>query len=183
MMKINRRKVLKYGLGGSFALVVGGLSLSLQSTKMVTPAAELLVLSEKEYSVLYAIAERLIPANGNFPAASELDVAQKVDIYLSTCHTGIQKEFKQLLAIFENATFGLLFNRKMHPFTQYEPDKQDEIIESWRTSQFHFRRTAFFALNRICGGVYFADKKSFAAIGYKGPPPNIQKIFDALGDR
>ena len=64
-----RRNVLKFGLAGAALLAVGGFGLGLRATVLRAPAAPLLVLDEVEFSVLWAIVERVCPANGAFPAA------------------------------------------------------------------------------------------------------------------
>ena len=179
-MSLSRRSILKYGLGGAVALMVGGTGLAFQSTKMIEPAIPLKSLSQREFSVLHAVAEVMLPKQGRFPAASELQVAEQVDELLSGMHPGIVAELRQALLLVENALASAVFDQHFRPFTQQPLEVQHEILESWRQSRLALRRTVFQALNGICAGVYYASPVIFSAVGYGGPPQVILQLREAL---
>ena len=83
-MAINRRTVLKYGLGGAGLLSLGTLGLGMQGTVLRTPSGPLKALDTTSYSVLAAAAERLCPQGDGFPSTAELDIAMQVDGLLAT---------------------------------------------------------------------------------------------------
>lgn len=182
-MPINRRQVLKYGLTGTFILAAGGVTLALQPTKMVVPPGELKCLTDKEYSILFAIAETLLPPTEPFPAASELQIAYTVDGVLAKTHPGVQSEIKQVLGLIENAAAATLFDGNPRPFSRSLKTTQHKIIERWRTSNLHIRRTAFKAVAGLCNGAYYARKESCQLVGYPGPPQHLLAIVNALKEQ
>ena len=96
---LTRRMILKYGFLGTGLLALGGVGLGLQKTKLISPTTELKVLSPEEFSILHAIAERLLPDNELFPPASTFHIAEKVDVILSTADDFVQAEIKQVLQL------------------------------------------------------------------------------------
>lgn len=168
-MGLTRRQLLKYGAGGAALLALGGIGLSLQRTITRTPRAELAALSEREFSILAAVADRIAPGGDGFPSAWDAHVPEKLDALFATMHPGAVDELKQALALLENAAAGLLLDGRTSTFTGSSGDEQDDILQAWRTSNLQVRRTAFKALNGLIGATYWSSSDVFAAIGYPGP--------------
>lgn len=169
-MKLDRRQVLKYGLLGAVVLANAGFGLSQRGTVRRAPNRPLRVLDEREFAILAALSDRIAPAHGEFPAASDLEVAERIDAFLEGAHPGVQSEFKQLLRLLENALAGLLLDQRLTTFTASSPEVQDRILEGWRTSRLRLRRTGFSALNGLVGATYYGSPETYAAVGYPGPP-------------
>lgn len=169
MLGVSRRRILKFGLFGSAVLAAGGLGLSLQATKLRSPAAPLSVFNQQEFSILSAIVDRMFPDNPPFVSGSSARVPELVDELMSTMPTLTVEEFKQALALMENALTSLVFFGTPRPFSQCTPDVQDAILEDWRTSSILLRRTVFRALNSVCAGAYYGNHARFEALGYAGP--------------
>ena len=179
-MAIRRRQILKYGAFGALALAAGGITLALQPSKIVDPPDALKCLSKQEYSILFAIAETLLPSTPPFPAASTLQIAYRVDGVLARAHPGVQKEIRQVLALIENAAAATLFDGHPRPFTRSLPATQTHIINSWRNSSLHIRRTAFKAISGLCNGVYYATQDNYGLVGYDGPPAHLLALIESL---
>ena len=173
---LNRRAVLKYGFFGAGILAIGGIGLGIQQSKIVEPKQPLQVLSLQEFSILYAIANRLLPANGHFPAASELQVAETVDSILATADEFSQAELKQVLILMENALVSGIFEGHTRPFTRSSPEVQDLLLQSWQRSSLHLRRTAFKALNGLCGAAFYSNPQTHKLVGYAGPPSHLMTL-------
>ena len=173
MAVVTRRRVLKYGLIGSAVLAVGGIGLGLQETKLSEQRPELKTLNHREYSILCAIVDRMFPQNPPFVSGTAAKVPEGVDDLMSRLPTLVVDEFKQALALIENALTGLIFSATPRPFSQCSPMVQDAILEEWRTSSLSFRRMVFRALNSVCAGASYAKAEQFAAIGYPGPPVGL----------
>ena len=170
-----RRNVLKFGLAGAALLAVGGFGLGLRATVLRAPAAPLLVLDEVEFSVLWAVVERVCPANGAFPAASSVHVAEKIDALMASLDPATQAETKQVLRLVENALPGLLLDGRFTTFTASPPDVQDRVLEAMRTSRLGLRRTMFKALAGLAGATYYAQPEVWGAVGYPGPPDALRR--------
>src|SRR4051812_12607744 len=98
-MNVNRRQFLKYGLLGGSLLAVGGVGLAAWPTRRTfQPKRTLLVLNEREFAILAAVAARTVGA----PGADPVEIAHGSDLALSCNAPDAQKEFKQLLMLFEN---------------------------------------------------------------------------------
>ena len=122
------------------------------------------VLSQKEYRILSAVAERIVTeASGTFG----VDLAQRIDSVLSGVRKEMAGEMKLLLNVFEyGAIFsGLQFKR----FTQMGPDERDRYLASWEESPFPLKRTGFQALKRSALAAFYGSEASWPAIGYRGP--------------
>lgn len=170
-----RRNVLKFGLAGAVLLAIGGVGLGLRGTVRRVPASPLLVLDDVEFSVLWAVAERVCPANGKFPAASSVLVAEKIDALLAGLDPATQAETKSLLRLVENALPGLLLDGRFTTFTGSSPAVQDAVLEAMRTSRMGLRRTMFKALGGLVGATYYAQPEVWGAVGYPGPPDELRR--------
>src|SRR5712691_3302367 len=141
----SRRTFLKTGLLGGFVLSIGGAGFLLaRSTRQVAlPDQPLAVLDPTEYSVLQAVAGRLIPQRAGFPTVEQVGVALNADGILLRADPSARKEVKQLLKLFENALAGFVFGGRLRPFTQLAPEDQDAVLREWQNSRLEIRRTGF----------------------------------------
>lgn len=179
-MNISRRNWIQYGLAGVALTGAGVVSLSLQSTKIETPPRDLLCFSIEEYSILYAIADIILPSNPPFQAASAYDVALGVDEVFSKVHPTDAKEFKEALWVFENASIGMLLVGNTTPFTQATSVQKTRVLEDWRTSSIALRRKAFRAINSICQATYYSNIPTHEKMGYGGPNANLAEQVQRL---
>ncbi len=169
-MELSRRLVLKYGLAGASVLLLAGTGLALQGTTPREPRQPLQALSSQEFSILWALADRMAPAHENFPAASTIEVPERIDSFLASVDPATRGEVKLLLKIVENALPGLILDGRVRPFSKCSPETQDAILEGWRTSSISARRTIFKALNNLVAATYYGSPETYAAVGYPGPP-------------
>lgn len=172
---LSRRSILKFGFAGAVVLAVGGVGLALRPTVRRSPSGWLSELDEVEYSILWAVAERICPANGAFPAASSLGVAEKIDALLATMDPGTVADTRQVLRLLENALGGLLLDGRFTTFTGSSPEAQSQVLEAMRTSRFELRRTMFKALAGLVGATYYAQPEVWPAVGYPGPPDELRR--------
>jgi len=169
-MPLSRRTVIRYGLGGAVALAAGGVGLSLQRTAPRAPSRPLRALDERTFSILAAVADRVAPSRAGFPAASELQVAEKVDELLASVHPAVVEEITQVLHLLENGLAGLVFDGRPRAFTALDPGAQDQALDAWKRSRLGLRRTAYKALRGLCAAAYYASPAIYPAVGYPGPP-------------
>jgi hypothetical protein len=164
-----RRRLLRYGLGGALLLAGGGIGLSLQRTQLRAAAGPLQVLDAREFSILAAVADRLVPRAGEFPAASEIGVPEKVDALLARMDPGQVGEVRLLLRLLENATLGLVLDGRVRPFTRCSAAVQDRVLANWRDGAIQVRRVGYKALNGLCQSAYWASPEIYPLVGYPGP--------------
>ncbi|MBL8950832.1 MAG: gluconate 2-dehydrogenase subunit 3 family protein [Myxococcaceae bacterium] len=170
---ITRRSLIKRGIFGGALLTFGGgaLGLALRRSEPVTlPAGGLKVLGAREYAALVAIARRIVTPKPGAPTADALDVAAGCDRVLAQADETSQVEVRQLLELFENALAGVLLGGRITPFSKLAPEEQDLVLHEWATSRFVLRRTGYLALRSLVTAVYWGNPKTWASVGYSGPP-------------
>lgn len=167
----SRRSFLKTGVLGTAALLTLGTALAARKTLLrQLPKHGLQLLSAQEYAVLCAVADRICPALGaGVPGALALGVPEQIDAMLAAAPDYLQRDFKSLLFIVENALLGALMFERVRPFTQLSAAEQDAMLSSMRHSRLPLRRGMFRALKSLVAAVYYGDERSWARIGYVGP--------------
>jgi hypothetical protein len=168
----SRRALLRGGLGGAALLLLSGGALALQRSKLrAVPSVGLKVLSEGEYAVLAAIAERMCPSAGpGIPGAAEIDVALMTDRMLEYAEQDVVEGLKLGLGLIESGLVGALFGERVKPFTQLAPADQDRVLIAFRESELPVRRTIFRSFAGLTGSIYYGDPRSWPSVGYPGPP-------------
>lgn len=169
-MALSRRKLLRYGLGGTILLAAGGAGLALQPSRLRPPRKALEILDERSFSVLAAVVDRMIPPREGFPPPAALGVAERIDEFLAAGDPAIADEFRQALLLVENGLAGLVMDGRPRAFTRLSPEGQQKVLDAWRTSAWSFRRMVYRALHGLCMAVYFTSPEVFPAVGYPGPP-------------
>lgn len=169
-MDPTRRTLLAVGTAGAVALALGGVGLALQATVPRPPDGPLKALDARAFSILAAVADRICPGGAGLPTASEARVPEKLDDLLSTLDPAVTVELSQLLRLIENALVGFAFDRRIRAFTALAPERQDAVLEGWRTSRLPLRRAGFRALAGLCNASYWATPSTWPHTGYPGPP-------------
>lgn len=164
-----RRRFLKKTVLGVIALSVTRISFSSSipsaSTEAMRESKDF--LSPKQFQVLEAICDRMIPAGDGLPGARELKIAGHLDIYFSKMDRPVAEQIAQLLDLFDVSP--LLFDFKAGRFTSLAAPQQDEVLKSWASSRLEFRRTGFEALKRLAMSAYYGQEATWKMIGYDGP--------------
>ena len=170
-MGSTRRSLLKKGLVGGGLLAVSGVGLSLQSGKDIAiPTQGLKILTPQSYATLMAIIPHVLPVSKKFPSTDEIQVAQRVDDLLALLHPADGAELAQALQVIENPVLGLVLDGRYRPFSASSAADQEQTLRNWKTSRLAVRRTGYVALTGLIKSCYFSHPKTYAAVGYPGPP-------------
>ncbi|MET0344478.1 MAG: gluconate 2-dehydrogenase subunit 3 family protein [Polyangiales bacterium] len=168
---LSRRNLLKTGLFGGAAVVLGSVGLALWESPPRADTPKLRVLDAKEYAILCAIADRVAPALGpDAPGATALGTVATLDAMMESIDIELQKGIKLALRVFDNALVGALGFERVTPFAALSPEARDRVLDGWKNSRIGFRRTVFRALSGAVLGVYWGDERTWQRIGYGGPP-------------
>jgi hypothetical protein len=160
----SRRSFLKKGLVGGALLAVSGVGLSLWPTRRVTPRRGLLFLDERELSIVAAMAEVIVP--GGDP----VDVAHRVDAFLSPMSSGSVHDLKKLLRLVENGFAGAILDGRPQPFSRASMEARRRTMESMQDSRIALRRGGYQALRRLLVAARWTDPSLWPSIDYPGPP-------------
>jgi len=169
-MQTSRRRFLSLSAFGLVAVAAGGIGVGLQSTKICVPATPLRSLSPRGFSVLSAVADRVMPGGDGFPVARDLQIAEQIDALLADAPAGFVKDIERALEFLENALVGLVLDGRPVPFSQADGVKQDEILETWLGSRITIRQTVAKSLISLCTATYWACPDVWRGVGYPGPP-------------
>lgn len=167
-----RRGFLKKGLFGGLVLVVGGAgAIAVRPTrKTALPKGLLGVFTPEEYAIFAAVAERVVGAGEGAPSPTSLDVAGKADAAMAMAYPSVQKEYKQLLHLFDNGLMGVMTGSGLAPFTASPRKAQDARLRAWSTSRVALFRTGFQAMKRLAAACYYASPETWKDVSYPGPP-------------
>lgn len=165
----SRRRFLKKTAVGFLTLSLARVTFSngISSKDPSSPKVSLRILSPKQFQVLETICDRMIPPSEGMPGTVDLNVAGRIDEFLSTVDRPIAEQMAQLLDVFEVSP--IIFDLQTSRFTSLRPHQQDEVLKSWATSRLEFRRTGFVALKRLALSAYYGNEATWKAIGYDGP--------------
>ena len=169
-MQLSRRGIIKTGFAGSVVLGLGGTGLFLRETVLVASKTPLAALDKRSFSILVAVADRIIPQGEKFPKPRDLGIAEKVDRLLSGLHPGDVTDFKNGLFLIENGLTGFLLDGRMTAFSNSPPAVQDQTLEHFRTSKLQVRRSIYKAVYGMVSACYWSCPETYAATGYGGPP-------------
>jgi hypothetical protein len=170
----SRRGFLKKGLFGGLVLALGGGSwlLTRRSAQVQVPEG-LQVLNAAEYGVMWSLVQRFVPTHEGFPSPDSLKTALACDTILSMLEDVTRSDVKQLLMLFENALPNFLFGGRTVPFTQLDPNDQEQVLAEWRDSSLMLRRTGYHALRGLAMAAYYGNRATWSAVNYPGPLPGI----------
>jgi hypothetical protein len=182
---VTRRGFLKRTLLGTAALAAAGaVPLALRRTRLrpLPAGASLRFFTPAEYAIFAAVADRIVPKlSPDQPTAEEVGVPLKADELLSRADASTRHDFKQLLGLFDNALASALLDGRLEPFTQASPEAQDRALAQWRTSRLPLRRSGFQGLSRLSLALYYSDPRTYAGVGYPGPPLLLRADGTAVG--
>ena len=166
-----RRSFLKKGLLGGILLAVGGgTAIALRPGRRWPAPAGLKVFTAEEHAILAAVARRVIAAREGDPSPDAVGVAQRADAAMALAHPSVQKEFRQLLHLFENGLTGLTTGTSLAPFTASSRRAQDARLAAWAASRVAVFRTGYQAMKRLTAACYWSSPDTWKAAGYPGPP-------------
>lgn len=189
-MAETRRGLFKKTLAGAALLAVAGaIPVALRRTRVGVTPEGLRFFTPEEHAIWTAMAARILALDATAssrdpaqegtaapaPSPAGIDVAGKSDAFLAPLPEGDRKDLKRLLALFESALFSVLSGGPARPFTAMQAAEQDEHLRGWQTSRLALKRTGFQAMKRLCCAVYFSDPRTFASVGYPGPPVELVK--------
>ncbi len=167
MAQLNRRKLLKVGLGSTVLIGVGGVALGCWPGAGSRAPDSLRVLDDGEFAVVVALAEAVIDIAGERrPTAEDVGVAEKVDAYLDTLHPASVAEVRTALALLENALTGVFVDCRVGPFSRLSLAERRRVVSAWQTSRHTVLRTAMKALLGLVLAPYWSDPTTFEFVGY-----------------
>lgn len=167
----NRREFLKKGFTGAGLLALG--AVLPQGCASYAPylrdgdESQLKFLSVKDFAILLAAADALLPAEKPYPSHRDVGTAMKLDTEFAQWETVRSNEVPTLLRLIEHGTF--LFGYSTTRFTNLTLERQRDYLSQWGDSSIAVRRTGFISLKGLLAFYYYSAPQVWGAIGYDGP--------------
>ena len=162
------------------ALLIGGVGLSLQSPKHYSDTNDLFVFSTRELAILAAVAQAIVPRNGDFPSALELKVPEVIDRLLAKAHPAVPEEIRLLLHLLENAAVNTVLHLSPTPFSKMPLQQRSEILAGCACSGLVLQRKEYKALNGRCQSSYYAQIQVREQLGYECPPKYLLELVQSV---
>jgi len=165
---LTRRRLLQLS-GGATAALAAGSWLSMRGSaahyRKLAGDAKPAVLSVKELAVLFAVVDRLLPAEPGWLTAREARVAERIDRELGFHTRKFQGDVQAALLVVEH---GGLARGQFTRFSKLTEEEQDARLQRMAEGQ-DLERQALSALKIFAYFFYYCDERTWPSIGYAGP--------------
>lgn len=165
---MQRRTLLKLGLGATVALAVAGGGVALlqpgwRDGRLTEPARGLM------RAVAQAVLDGALPANE--PALQRaLDAhLDRLDAAIAAFPAATQAELSQLLALLSSAAGRWAFAGLDTPWPQARIVDIQAALQGLRLSSLSLKQQAYHALRDLTNAAYFSDPSAWVHMGYPGP--------------
>ncbi|GGE36561.1 hypothetical protein GCM10007421_08010 [Halopseudomonas oceani] len=169
---LDRRSLLKLGLGASVMLSTAGLTATLSGCSSAGPASNLAVLRESDLPLLAALFPAAVgphPAFSENSNAIELAIAQ-LDHSLHYSSPFVQSEVLNLLGMLSMPLTRGPLTGIWGDLAKASPAQLEAFLLRWRDSRFDMLRKGHKSLLQLLHMAWYATPQSWAAVGYPGPP-------------
>jgi hypothetical protein len=165
---MQRRTLLKLGLGAAAVLAVAGGGLSLLRPGLaegrMTPAGRSVF-----QAVARAVLDGSLPAD---PARREATLAahmKRLDDTLAGFPAPTQSELSQLLALLASTPGRIALAGLQPDWPEATVGELQQALQWMRTSSLALRQQAYHALRDLTNAAYYADPQVWSLMGYPGP--------------
>ena len=165
-----RRSLIQRGLIGGALLFVSGGAFWFRRSLVESGQPDLSGLKAGQRDVLRAMARRILVVAAGAPSVDEVDVVGRCEAELKLLDSQSQKELLQVVGLFESAWVNFVLGGRFQSFAAMSDLQQDQVLNEWSTSRIKLRRSGFQALRSLIASAYYGDERTWASVGYAGPP-------------
>jgi hypothetical protein len=169
-----RRRFLKTGVAGAALLVATRWATPASTADAANAGSRFNFLTADDAGLLRRIAPVMLegalpPEDGARKSALD-DVLAGVDVTVSYQPPTVRQEIRDLFNLLENSATRAVVAGVWTSWDRATDQTIREFLASWHDSRFDLLRTAYIGLNNLIVGSWYANPKSWARIGYGGPP-------------
>lgn len=165
---MQRRTLLTVGVVGAAVLAAAGTGLALiqpaRREGQFTPAAQTMLLA-----VAQAVLSELLPADAKSRTSALTAYLSRLGDTIAGMPNTVQAEIDELLTIVSSAPGRRALVGLSATWAEASGTEVATALQDMRSSSLALRQQAFHALRDLTNGAYFADRSTWAAIGYPGP--------------
>lgn len=165
---MQRRTLLKLGIGASLALAATGGALVL-----MRPALDAGRLQPGARALMHAVARAVL--DGVLPAApAQRDAAldahlQRLEAAIAAFPATTQAELSQLLALLSTPPGRIALAGLSPDWAEADVPQLQAALQGMRMSTLALKQQAYHALRDLTNAAYFSDATAWAHLGYPGP--------------
>ena len=165
---MQRRTLLKLGIGSAIVLAVAGGAVSLIQPGLVNGK-----LSDSAKLVLKRVAQAILagtlPTDATAQEASLQALLQRADVFISTLPDPVQAELSQLFSLLPTAAGRLGIVGLTASWETATVAQTTAALQSMRISGIALRQQAYLGLHDMVCAPYFSGEESWKVLGYPGP--------------
>jgi len=168
-MRLARRRFIQAGTAGVALLAL----VALVDRPRAQPAPKLGHLNARGVELLQALVPVVLA--GALPAAPEraAAVAETIEAFdraLSGLEPEIQGEISQMFSLLLFAPTRIAIAGVGRSWREASAEDIAEFLRDWRDSRSELKRSGYRALTQLIQAAWYGSTRSWAAIGYPGPP-------------
>jgi hypothetical protein len=171
---ITRRQFVRAGLVGGALLALGGGAWLWQAKRARHAATAAEVALGEAPAILGALAPALLegalPQPGPERQAALARSVQGTLAAIRGLPVPVQGELAQLFGLLAFAPARWALTGRVKAWPEIDAEDAARVLERWRSSRFQLLRSAYHAFHDLVLGSWYADERSWPAIGYPGPP-------------
>ncbi len=167
MAVLSRRRLIQTGIAGGALLAVGGTVLGWATIGYhLEPGEWAIGLSVKEFCVVRALVDAIVPGSGKLKSGIELGVPQRIDEEAWASDDGMRADIKHMLQFIEHIPplYGH-FGR----FSSLDRSAREKVLRSLLGSSQTICVQAATAIKEIIYLFYYSHDETWGALGYPGP--------------
>jgi hypothetical protein len=165
---MQRRTLLKLGIGASVVLAVAGTGVALLQPGLRDGHLSM-ASNEVMRAVARAVLEGALPSE-TMPREQALDAhLLRLDAAIAAFPVPTRAELSQLLAVLASVPGRHALAGLSEPWSQAGVPDIQQALQSMRLSKLALRQQAYHALRDLTNAAYFSDPSAWAHLGYPGP--------------
>lgn len=172
MIHLTRRRFLAAGAAGGVALALAGGYAWLRGRRA---RPEIRAFDADALAIVRAIVPAMLAGALPAPTGPRADAIDDTVEHVRRAVEGLapsaQAELAQLFALLSTGVGRRLFAGLAPAWKDAAPAEVDAFLVAWRDSGWALKRSAYDALHQLILAAWYANPRSWGAIGYPGPPP------------
>ena len=166
---MRRRTFLTVGIAGAAALAAAGWFASALRTR---PGASAMDDNARAIvaAIVPAMLDRALPDARSDRNAAVAETVDGVDRAIQGLPPSARAELGQLFALLALTPARRAFAGVASPWGEATREEIDVFLNAWRSSGWALKRSAYDALHQIILAAWYGNPRSWADIGYPGPP-------------
>lgn len=170
MHTLDRRAVLKLGLGASALLAVAGLGASLGGCSKAAPANGFAVLRDSDLPFLHALIPVLLAGSTSAMPAAVEQTLQGLDNSLGHLSPPMLKLTQQLFDVLTLPVTRGPLTGVWGSWQQASPQQIEAFLHRWQGSSLNLLRQGHASLLQLVMMAWYGRPQAWAHCGYPGPP-------------